>query len=1116
MQTSNRPIQEPKSPSARTVRMLPFVGREEELERVADFFRAVTAADRLALLWLQGEAGIGKSRFLEHVQAEVATDDNVVLYIRLYPDSATSIVQTFSAAIEADPALRRLLTGYNFKTILGLQSGLRRIIRTRPTLLIIDDIHLLSEESSYELASLFDGLRDEPIAAICASRPGATSVYETIYPYKIKTIELPALRMDDIQRLLSICYSEGKAADPALLRKVYETTHGIPLVLRAAMANCLAGSPKLMLSELAPLSRIGFHTKARLAIEALVACLTSQLTTEELQSTKTLALLGEIFCRKAGEKILGGRSELIDQLIEQNVLTSPLVKPELLFEAENGLGNAPLTFVHSLLYDQLAETGIPEWEELLTTLESTHSLYSIAPLLRLANVPQQWSERALRILIRMIEELAHSQNRELATPVFNVAAALYQTNLESIDEEVKLDIRLHLLRLRLYVISFVPSHKDFASTLEEFLDLTEDPESSAMALHRLAALAYSTHLRSRWWELTLNDVLDEAELLIEKFPALSGHQRHIKLLGSVATALRSVPAPSILERVHHALEGLLSHEEEGIRRAALHWVAAPLLMIFNLPEELQSRKKLARLVQENFGQVPQFGNFYTLWPQYLESTGNILEAYTILRERTQSQLKGYDIAEELALRLLILSSKAALGYDLISIERDAHALLQEYLEIDDKTVNNSRFALVYSALTGSILLIGILRHAHKWSKDVAVSLGNGNEEEYKRYFRFEIAATTQNREELSRLSDTNVVPAQYRSLVSCVVDSPGKTVEDRAVEEARQLLSEPVFRRQDILRLLVTTSLVQTAIESGRLGRRSLKIEIRNALKRGLEWSAEHHLPGYLEPLLRLSSDFLGQEDLNLWEDRLTAVEKSVAFALDKAESPPEDNRPQLCMIGTIQIKKPGGESRRISGARARHVLGLLTANELNNSSMPPEEFRKLATGLESGQEAANYLRIMISRLRRLLGEDAIINDAAESPRLNLASIRVDLIEVNQLIANAQSAARERDTEHAYKALLNVLRIVEHNVILPALFDDVFENVRREVEIRLRKALFATLTLLDSSKDTQRMLTLLEMAEKAIPQDEEIAEQLTTTLHNLGRHVEALSLENRSQELFDT
>ena len=92
-----------------TPRQLPFVGRSKEINRVADFLQSAISGDELALLWLQGEAGVGKSRFLKQVQITFGEQDNLVLYVRLYPDSAMSIVQAFGAAVAAHPRLRQLL-----------------------------------------------------------------------------------------------------------------------------------------------------------------------------------------------------------------------------------------------------------------------------------------------------------------------------------------------------------------------------------------------------------------------------------------------------------------------------------------------------------------------------------------------------------------------------------------------------------------------------------------------------------------------------------------------------------------------------------------------------------------------------------------------------------------------------------------------------------------------------------------------------------------------------------------------------------------------------------------------------------------------------------------------
>lgn len=1115
MHTSNRPSHDIVRATPSALRVLPFVGREDELGLVADFFRSTTSTDRLALLWLQGEAGIGKSRFLEHVQSEISTKDNFVLYLRFYPDSATSLVRTFGAAIEAHPKLGRLLTGYTFNTALGLQAALRRVSRMRPTLLIIDDIHLLNEDSSAELSGLLAGLKDEPIAVLCSSRPGATSVYEVVYPYKSKTLELTPLRFEDVRRLLNLCYSAEQEPADGTLRKVFEATHGIPLVLRAALANCLAGSNSLMLSELAPLSRTGFHTKAQLAIEALVACLTNRLTREEVHGAAALASLGEVFSVGTAVGLLGGESEIVDALIEKGILTSPLTPPQPLTGDPDRADDRSLIFVHSLLYEHLASDTATDWNRLLETIEALPVLYSITPLLRIADAPEEFSERSLRVLIEIVEELAGSLNRALATPVFNASVAQYQAHVDTMDADIALDLRLHLLRLRLNVTSYIPANTDFENSLEEFIDLTEEPETERMALHRIAALEYSTHIRTRWWELVLNDALDEAELLLERWPALKTSRRYIRLLGTVASALRAQPAPSILERVKRGLDRMLAGDDEHVRREAVQWIAAPLLTIFTTPAELQDRKKLANEVTRTLGENPNSGNYFTIWPLYLEAIGNVLQAREVLDDRAIRPLKGYNIAEEISLRTLGLTVDNALGVDLSVIGREAKAILHEYKAVDAGASDESGFKLIRSSIIANILLISTLRRAYSWGWDLAVSLSDGSDDEVKKYLRFELAAVTGDERELRRQYDANVIPGEYRSLVTCVIEPAGKSFEDRALEETRRLLSQPIFRRSDILRLQITIGLIRAATSAGRLMRRSLKIEMRNAVKRAMEWSAEHHLPGYLRPLLDYADDLLGNDDLEVWTERLKSIEKTVRASLSLDDDASEDRRPKLGMVGVIQIQQPNGDSRRISGSRVRHVLGLLTAGEMNLNSMSLEDFRRHATGMESSQEAANYLRIMISRLRRLLGEQAILTEHDSAPHLNLDHLYVDLIDAHQLIGKSLTAARENEVGTAYKSVVQALRIIDDNVILPALFDDIFEDVRREFEIRLRLAVMTTLKLLRVPEDNEQAVVLLELAERSIPQDEEIAELLLTTLKGLGRHVEAYSLESKTQDMFD-
>ncbi len=136
-------------------RLLPFVGRTRQTGIVSDFLRSTFAGDSVGLLWLQGEAGVGKSRFLDHIQGHLAEEqETLVLYIRIYPDSASSLVPAFGSAIANHSGLQSLLPNRPVRTMNDLVSALQRTSRLRPTMLIVDDVHLLEADSAVELVEL--------------------------------------------------------------------------------------------------------------------------------------------------------------------------------------------------------------------------------------------------------------------------------------------------------------------------------------------------------------------------------------------------------------------------------------------------------------------------------------------------------------------------------------------------------------------------------------------------------------------------------------------------------------------------------------------------------------------------------------------------------------------------------------------------------------------------------------------------------------------------------------------------------------------------------------------------------------------------------------------------
>lgn len=1095
-------------------RLLPFVGRQKQLELVTDFLQSTIAGDRAGLLWLQGEAGVGKSRFLDQVQAKLSEEDNLVLYVRIYPDSASSVVMAFGSAIAANSRLQGLLPSRPIRTLSDLTAALQRASRLRPTLLIVDDIHLLDHDSSAELVDLIEALGNEPIGIICSARPGATPAYRALYRFQMRQIEIGPFNYEEVRQVIRQCYGDT-FADDATLARVYEATHGIPLIIRAAMTDCLhRDSDSVLYLEPTVAPPPGFHAKARFATEALVACLMVELGPAEREAASRLALLGEVFSRRTAEILLEGNTAIIESLIEHGIITTALGQPQpLLAEAEGN--DEVMAFAHTLLHEHLASTPTFPLDSLLRTIESGGALYSIHPLLRIADAPADEAIRTLRILISFVESLADSINRLLATPAYNATVSLFERHAKSMDESVRLDLRLGLLELRLQITSHIPQHPEFEGTLGDLLDETEAPSNRTLAIHRLAALEFSTYRPDGPLDRHLNSCLDEAETLLETFPDILGEDRYLRLLGTIAGATRSAPGSETLQRVRRQLDHLLDSDriDGETRRQALIWVAAPILSIFTTPEDLDDRRELAARIEEEFGTTPKQGRLLSLWPQFLEASGEMTRARITLENHIVSPFKGYNLPEELALRMLALSADAALGQPLRKIERTALDILEEASELFPGPEGEQTRLLVQSSISAYLLLIGILRGSAGWGRR-AVTLLSGDEggAEIGHYLPFEQAAVNGDFEQLRLLYEAGSVPEVYRPLVFALIHDGEK--DTAAIGAIRHALRDPIFRRQDVLRLHVTVGLASLGVTLGRLSLRGMKNEIRPALKNGLEWCAAHSLPGYLDALLSIDRSILRKSERENWLATLSEIQSEIAvlpvyYSYTEEEI---DERIPLSMIGKIGYRDSVGTLQRISGSRARHVLGLLTAQELTHRRFTREEFRILATGMDDPEEGANYLRIIVARLRRILGSEAILGNPEEAPRLNLEHIRVDAIEADRLFRQGSTATRREEPREAYGTVSKGLQIVAGHTLLPTLYDEIFDDARRQFEVTMRDATMGLVELLQQEEDDEQVIRLLRLGAQAMPYEEEIAEMLSEHLQLVGRHVEAWTSTQRKGE----
>jgi tetratricopeptide (TPR) repeat protein/DNA-binding CsgD family transcriptional regulator len=245
--------------------------RENELAAVATLLDTVTAGHG-GVLWIEGPAGIGKTRLLEVARCRAEAAGMRVLTARasdLEREFAFGVIRslfepllTAMASAERDELLSGaarlaapviMLDGLppttdntdnaaSFGTLHGLYWLTANLAETRPLLLAVDDGHWTDTFSLRALAYLARRLCDLPVAIVVAARPAGPEVdiaaVHALLDEPIAAVLRPGpLSRDGTDVLIRSKF--GAASDEAFRAACHEATGGNPLLL-CALLDALA------------------------------------------------------------------------------------------------------------------------------------------------------------------------------------------------------------------------------------------------------------------------------------------------------------------------------------------------------------------------------------------------------------------------------------------------------------------------------------------------------------------------------------------------------------------------------------------------------------------------------------------------------------------------------------------------------------------------------------------------------------------------------------------------------------------------------------------------------------------------------------------------------------
>ena len=548
----------------------PFVGREPELEMLANSLSRAVRDRRPQLVTIFGEPGLGKTRLVTEFTAGVERVTTLAGRTLPYGEGVTywplaSMIKASVGITDDDPAneaFEKLRLSCESEAVadllavalgvLGAAEGERtaeqlnwaalrwceQLADAQPLVLVFEDIHWAEEPLLDLIENLARALRDAPVLIVALARP---ELLESRPSWgggirSASAIDLAPLGGSESEELADALLSRGEVA----------AAHR-GLVLERAEGN------PLFLEEIAHALRDGRGIEGIPdTVQALIAARIDGLDASEKQVLQSAALVGRVFWRGALESLAPDLevAELLDLLVRREFL----VREEL----STISGDVAFRFKHGLIRD-VAYTGMSKARR-----AEEHQAFAawVAERARdeLAEIRAYHLDQAAELLAELYgtipEDLAHSAadaleeagRRALRRGALRVArrTLLRAVELESSPE------RRYLAAHAAWRLADVPTLEDEAKEVLEEARVAEQRDVQGRALVLLADLA----LHSEGDVTGAHDLADEALAILPEQELTGLYEAHALIttifwwLGNGDGATRH--AEAMLDLAHRA------------------------------------------------------------------------------------------------------------------------------------------------------------------------------------------------------------------------------------------------------------------------------------------------------------------------------------------------------------------------------------------------------------------------------------------------------------------------------------------------------------------------------------------------------------------------------------
>lgn len=1088
--------------------ILPFVGREEESARLVRFWRETLDAQGLRAFLVVGEAGVGKSRLAAHIERLVGEGKGAVVHARLYPESSTSIAPILAEAITSADADLRLLRSDPEENIGDVAAALRRLCRLRPTLVIIEDVHLLEGEALRETARLLGSLTDETLSLLCFARPVELPVRSVLQPWLVQEMMLEGLGGDELSTLWTDLF--GGASPNGELTRLRQVTRGNPLALRTVLRALLPASRDRLSADLvvnAEMLAAALDRNVDLLSEGMVAHLTDQ----ERSWSERLAALGEVFSRSAARAIVENADQAIERLLFGGIIARPIAPPASLQGT-----SAPedlFAFTHSLLHDYLIGRGNIDVTPLVRAIIDGAPLYSFVPLTIIQERGEELEldsseiEAFVERMRTMVSHLITTPDWRIALRACDAADRLVAACNRAMEPEPgrTLELEVRSMRISTFLRNAFSQPDELARLLDPLLAGTVDPATPKRGELRIFALHHALYLTViRSWETSFDTEREEywreIHEIVTRWPELRATRTYALALIGTAQAAGARNLVRLKEMVEEKLEEIDRDEtiDADLRRQLREKALVFFVNDFTTVEERDLRmRQLEELEASPHVDRP---SLMIRRLAIMTQTGWIDKAMTTIENALPYFERREQHRNAFSTRVNLLSCRGLMGEDLEEIAREADRMLTSY----NQPASSGARELVGAELS----TIGFLRLDLEWLDRFLEEYSNTH---YGDQFR-------STRRILSMLDDDPLAGLElladgneeWNGIAAAIRDGAFDREKER-IAVIESVFTGPILRLIDIANRLQNLLLLNAATErhSGTPVAKVIDAIVRRQVVDILNWLRERDLaPSILAVVKRFGRHF-SKKELTTWRGRAGVMEKRRKEEREARER--RTSKIRLTMFGTIQATLPSGEIVPIRGARLSTMLALMAVDRMLKEPLGVREFRHLAAGGEEDPEhARKTMNAAVFRLRDLLGVESILTDE-ETPRLNLDALDVDIVTADRLLRDAAEALRDGSLLRARSALLDALELARGDVPFPSLYEEMFEAAREDFEFRLRDSILKVSKRLLREEDMVSAEEILRRSLAFMPEDEEVAEMLCELLEQTGRQIESRRIRMRME-----